>query len=72
MVQVHLTETFMAGGFLGSSTGEERSMKEAHLHFSAVVGNRDGKETGVLVVHMDEIDAFIRSEGGETKSLPMQ
>jgi hypothetical protein len=46
-------------------------MQEGHLHLSAVAGNRDGKEAGVLVVHMDEIDALIRSKGREPESLPM-
>ena len=32
-------------------------MEEGHLHFSGVIGNGDGEETGILVVHMDEIDA---------------
>ena len=47
-------------------------MKEGHLHFSAVIGNRDGKETGVLVVHMNEIDAFVRSKGCQPQPFPMK
>ena len=47
-------------------------MKEGHLHLSAMIGNRNGKKAGVLVVHMDEIDAFVRSKGGEAESLPME
>ena len=41
------------------------------MHLSAVAGDRDGKKTGILVVHMDEIDALIRSKGCEPETLPM-
>ncbi len=71
MVEIHLARSFAAGGFFGTRTGKKRTMQESHLHFSAVAGNRDRKEAGVLVVHMDEIDALIRSKGGETEAFPM-
>jgi hypothetical protein len=38
-------------------------MEHGHLHFSGVIGNGDGEEAGILVVHMDEIDAVIRRKG---------
>ena len=47
-------------------------MEHGHLHFSGVIGNGDGKEAGILVIHMDEIDAVIRSKGREPQPLPMK
>ena len=72
MVEIDFAGAFVAGGFLGAGAGEKWPMKEGHLHLSAMIGNRDGKEAGVLVVHMDEIDALVRSKGREPESLPME
>ena len=47
-------------------------MEDGQLHFPGVIGNGDGKHTGVLVVHVDEIDAVIRLEGSQTQALPME
>jgi len=47
-------------------------MQESHLHLSAVAGNREGKKAGVLVVHMNEIDALIWSKGRKAEPLPMK
>ena len=72
MVEVHLARPTMAGGFLGTSAGEKGPMEKGHLHFSGVIGNGDGKEAGILVIHMDEIDAVIRLKGREPQSLPVK
>jgi len=60
MIEIHLTGPGVAGGFLGTSTEEKGSMEDGHLHFPGMVGNDDREEAGILVVHMDEIDALIR------------
>src|ERR1700683_4340049 len=71
MVEIHLARALAASGFFGAGAGEERAMKKGHLHFSAVAGNRHPEKTGVLVVHMDEIDALIRCKGCQPQPLPM-
>ena len=34
-------------------------MEHGHLHFSGVIRYGDGEEAGILVVHVDEIDAVV-------------
>ena len=47
-------------------------MEQCHLHLSGVIGNRDRKHTGILVVHMHEIDPAIRGKAREPDPLPME
>jgi len=35
-------------------------MNDRQLHLSGMIGNRDGEEAGVLVIHVDKINAAIR------------
>ena len=72
MVEIHIAGSVVAGGFLGTSAGKKGAMEEGHLHFSGVIGNGDGEEAGILVVHMDEINAVIRSKGREPEPLPVK
>ena len=65
MIEIHITRRSLAGGFLGTSAGEKRAMEHGHLHFSSVIGNSDGEEAGIFVIHVDEIDALIRIKGRE-------
>lgn len=72
MLEVHHPGRTLAGGFLGTRAGEERSMEDRQLHLPGVVGNGEREEARVLVVHVDEIDAAIRSEGREPQSFPVK
>ena len=47
-------------------------MQKCHLHFPAVIGNRHGEQTRVLVVHMDEIDAIVGSKSRQPEPLPLK
>ena len=47
----------LSGSFLGPGAREKRPVNEGELHFPSMVGNGDREETGVIVIHMDEIDA---------------
>ena len=60
MIEIHHTGLGLAGGFLGKRAGKERPMKDGQLHFSGMIGNGDGEEAGVLVIHMDKVNAGIR------------
>ena len=71
-IVIDFAEPFLAGGFFGARTGEERAMQQGHLHLSAVIRNSDGEEAGILVVHVDEIDAVVGSEGRKPEPLPMK
>src|SRR5271165_3887102 len=62
----------LAGNFLGTGAGEKRPMNDGQLHLSGMIGNRDGEEAGVLVIHMDEINAIIGFEGSEAQTLPVK
>ena len=72
MIEIHHPGLGLAGGFLGPSAGEKRAMEDGQLHFPGVIGNGDREEAGILVVHVDEIDAVIRIKGREPQSLPVK
>src|ERR1700683_236156 len=72
MVKIQLAWTVVAGGFFGTSAWKKRTMQQSHLHFSGVIGNGDRKQTGILVVHMHEIDAAIRRKVRQSDPLPME
>ena len=72
MIEIHHPRLGLAGCFLGTSIGEKGSMEDGHLHFPGVIGNGDGEEAGILVVHVDEIDAVIRIKGRQPQSLPVK
>ena len=72
MIEIHITRRGLAGGFLGTSAREKRAMDHGHLHFPSVIGNSDGEEAGIFVIHVDEIDALIRIKGREPQSLPVE
>ena len=72
MIEIHYPPLGLAGCFLGTSAGKERSMEHGQLHFPGVIGNGDGEEAGILVVHVDEIDAVIRFKGREPQSRPVK
>ena len=42
------------------------------MRISRGIGNGDGEEAGILVVHVDEIDAVIRTKGREPETLPVE
>jgi hypothetical protein len=65
MREIHHSRSFLANRFLRACAREQGSMEEAHLQFAGVIGNGDGKEAGVLIVHMDEVKAAIALEGGK-------
>ena len=69
--EIHLARRGLAGGFLGTRAGEKRAMEHGHLHFSGVIGYGDGEEAGILVVHVDEINAVVRREGRKPQPLPV-
>ena len=47
-------------------------MEHGQLHFPGMIGNGDGKDAGILVVHVDKIDAVIWCKGRQPDSLPME
>ena len=72
MFEIHKPASALAHGILRSAAGEKRTMEHCKLHFPGVIRNGDGEEAGILVVHMDEIDAAIRLEGSQPNPLPME
>ena len=57
---------------VGSSAGKKRSVQHGHLHFSSMIRHRDGKEAGVLVIHVDEINAVIRRKWSKPQTPPVK
>jgi hypothetical protein len=47
-------------------------MQQSHLHLSGVIGNGNGKEAGIFVVDIGEIDSAIWSKDRESQSLPVE
>ena len=72
MLEIDLARRGLAGGFLGTRAGEKGAMEHGHLHFPGVIGDGDGEEAGILVVHVDEIDAVVGSKGRQPQSLPVE
>ena len=72
MVDIHQTRRGLADGFLRTSPGEERPVEDGQLHLPGVIGNGDGEDAGILVVHVDEIDAAIRVKRGKSHALPVK
>ena len=70
--EIHQPGLGLSGSFLGPGAREKRPVNEGELHFPGMVGNGDREETGVLVIHMDEIDAVIRFEGHQPQPFPVK
>ena len=47
-------------------------MQHAQLHFPGMMWYSDGEDAGILVVHVDEINAVVRVKGGKPQSLPVK
>ncbi len=72
MLAIHNPGLALAGGFLGTGAEKKRSVKKGELHLSGVIGNGDGEDAGVLVVHIDEINALKGLEGRQPDPLPVK
>jgi hypothetical protein len=72
VIEIDQSRIGLAGGFLRTSAGEKRPMNDGQLHLPSMIGNGNGEEAGVLVIHMDEINAIIRFEGSEAQTLPVK
>jgi hypothetical protein len=62
----------MAGGILRTSSWKEGAMQQSHLHLSGVVGDGNGEEAGIFVVHVNEIDSAIWSKDRKSQSAPVE
>src|SRR5208337_2578036 len=71
-MEIHDAGRRLADGFLRTSSGKERPVEDGHCRLPIRIGNGDGEDAGIFVVHTVELDAFIRAEGRETQSLPVE
>src|ERR1700683_3532800 len=69
-IKVHFTGRFIAGGFLGTSSGKQRPVEDREFRFAAWIRNGNGEYAGVFVIHLAGIDAMIRSKGRQPQALP--
>jgi hypothetical protein len=51
----------MASGLFGTSAGEKRTVEDGQFRVPGWIGNGDGEEAGVFVVHFGEFDALVRA-----------
>ena len=72
MFAIHDPGLALAGGFLGAGAGKKRTVEKGQLHFPGVIGNGDGEDAGVLVVHVDEINALKGFKGRQPDPLPVE
>jgi hypothetical protein len=70
MFAIHNPGLALAGGFLGAGAGKKRTVEKGQLHLPGVIGNGDGEDAGVLVVHVDEINALKGFKGSPARSAP--
>jgi len=47
-------------------------MEHGQLHFPGVIGNGDREDAGILVIHVDEINASKGFKGRQPNPLPME
>ena len=72
MIAIYNPGLALAGGFLGTGAGKKRTVKEGQLHFPCVIGNGDREDAGVLVVHMDKINALKGFKSRQSDPLPVK
>ena len=71
-MEIHRAGRRLAGRFLGTSPGKERPVEDRHGRFPLRIGDGDGEDAGILVVHAVELDAVIRAEGRQPQTLPVE
>ena len=71
-MEIHDAGRRLAGRFLRTSPGKERPVEDRHCRLPIRIGNGDGEDAGILIVHAVELDAFIRAEGREPQTLPVE
>ena len=72
MLAIHNPGLAQQGGFLGAGAGKKRTVEKSQLHLPGVIRNGDGEDAGVLVVHMDEINALKGFKGCQPDPLPVE
>ena len=72
MLAIHNPGFARVGGFLGAGAGKKRTVQEGQLHLPGVIGNGDGEDAGVLVVHVDEINTLKGFKGRQPDPLPVE
>jgi hypothetical protein len=61
-----------AGGFLRTSSGKERPMKQRQLRMPGWIRNGHGKEARVFVIDLVEVDSVCGSKLREAQSFPVK
>ena len=54
-VEIHLTGSGVAGGFLGTGAGKERPVEHGQFRLPGWIRDGDGEEAGVFVIHVADI-----------------
>jgi hypothetical protein len=62
----------VAGGFLRTSPGKQRTVENRELRSSGWVRNGNGEEARILVIYVAEFDATMWSKGHKPPSLPVE
>ncbi len=70
-IEIDLASRRLAGGLLRTGAREERPVKHRQLRMARRVGNGDGEEARILVVHVIERDATVRSKRREPETPPV-
>src|SRR5271157_6143628 len=71
-MEIHDAGCRLAGRFLRASPGKEGPVEDGHCRFPIRIGNGDGEDAGIFVVHAVELDALVRTEGREPQTLPVE
>jgi hypothetical protein len=72
MIEIYNPGFGLASGFLRASAGKKRTVEKGQLHLPGVIGNGDGKDACVLVVHVNEIDALKGFKGRQPDPFPVK
>ena len=72
MLAIHNPGLGLTRGFLGAGAGKKRTVEQGQLQLPGVIGNGDGEDAGVLVVHVGEINALKGFKGRQPDPFPME
>ena len=71
-VEIHLTGSGVAGGFLGTGAGKKRPVEHGQFRMPGWIRNGEGEQAGVFVIHVADLGTVISAKSREPHTLPME
>jgi len=71
-IEIHGADSGVVDDIFRPSAGEKRPVKHGQFRVPGWIGNGDGEEAGIFVVHIGDFDAVIPAIGCEPQTLPVE